>query len=723
MQHSGVWPWGRANHYLFDLNRDWFILTQPETKGRVETILKWNPQIVIDAHEMGSDDSYLFSPPTDPINKNTPSQILKWYEVFAKDQAAAFDQRGWTYYVGEWHDQWFPGYNSSWPTFFGATAILYEQAGVDGEFVKQSDDYLLSYHEALNKQFTSSFVNIKTLADNREAVLRDYRAMREKIVADGRSSKLTFLFAPEDDEVKTKRFIDRLIMQGIDVQIAEASFKVSSVKDVFGNAHKSRSFPVGTYVISTAQPNGILAKTILEFDPHLPHKFLEEDRREIEKNGYSNMYEVSTWSIPLAYDMEAFTTNSSFTAKLKTISEVTLSSGQLVNPNPSVGYLVNMEGEKTYQMMRELFGQNLVIRGADKDFNCEGRSYNAGTIFIRKRGNVSGLDEILAPFAEVVGIDIIGVNTSMTKSDNYLGGGTFTLLRKPTLAMVAGDGVSYTSFGSLWYAVDKELEFPHSLISLSNLSGTDLSQYNVIILPSSWGPMGQKLGAGGKSNLSDWVDNGGTLICIGSAAVWAADSSSGMSSVVLRRQVLDKLGEYAKSVERERSAESPKLDTMAIYHPSSKTKTDEKEENGNAIKVEKDHDEWLRRFSPAGVMLRVDLDKEEWLTFGMNEKMPVMASGSHAFLSKSPVATVARYADEMDLRVSGLLWPEARERVANSSYLMRERKGSGQLILIANDPNQRAYFHGTRKFVMNAILFGPGFGSSFEGPYNREERH
>jgi len=44
MQHNGVWPYGRGNHYLFDLNRDWILVRHPETKGRLATILKWHPQ-------------------------------------------------------------------------------------------------------------------------------------------------------------------------------------------------------------------------------------------------------------------------------------------------------------------------------------------------------------------------------------------------------------------------------------------------------------------------------------------------------------------------------------------------------------------------------------------------------------------------------------------------------------------------------------------------------
>src|SRR6056300_55057 len=70
MLHTGDWPYGRTNHYFFDLNRDWLYLTQPETRGRVALINEWRPQILVDGHEMGSQDTFMTGPPREPINKN-----------------------------------------------------------------------------------------------------------------------------------------------------------------------------------------------------------------------------------------------------------------------------------------------------------------------------------------------------------------------------------------------------------------------------------------------------------------------------------------------------------------------------------------------------------------------------------------------------------------------------------------------------------------------------
>jgi hypothetical protein len=627
-QHGGVWPWGRANHYMFDLNRDWILLTQPETIGKTRTIVTWHPQMVVDAHEMGSNATYLFSPPRQPINYNTPDNVYKWFEIFNKDQSNAFDQHGWPYYAGEWNEQWYPGYGSAWPTFHGAVGILYEQAGVDGSLVKQRDDYVLTFHEAVNHQFTSSFANLKTTADNREELMRDYHQARKNIVEKGRKSGLQFLFVPDGDELKMQRFIRSIVGQGIEVQLASSEFTVSSCTDPYHNSHSSKKFPAGTFIVNTAQPQGAIAKAVLEFDLHLNYEFLKEERRELEKKGDTRLYEVSSWSVPLAYDIDAYYTNSSFSAQTELIKDVVVSDGQLVNPDAQFGFLVNMEGEKTFLALTRIFAHEFVVHAATKPFSIEGKDYERGSLLLRNRGNVKEMPEILGQIAKEVGITITGVNTGKPTKGSYLGASTFRLLAQPRIALVTGSPMSFTSVGSLWFAIDKELEIPHSLIMATELRGTNLSAYNVIVLPSSWGGMSEILSGGTKKKLERWVSAGGTLVCTGSAAEWAADSSAGISQVRLKRQALDLLDKYQTGLEREQRAEAPPVDTMAVWHPETVTPEEKKEEKKTKLDMKQleDLDKWQRKFNPRGAILRADLDLEDWLAFGMKKSVPASVS-------------------------------------------------------------------------------------------------
>ena len=721
MQHRGVWPGGRTNHYWFDLNRDWILQTQPETKGRTKTILKYNPILVVDAHEMGSDDNFLFTPPREPINYNTPASVKKWWQVFAKDQAGSFDRRGWPYYTGEWHEQWYLGYGSAWSTFFGAVGILYEQAGVDGQAVRQPGDYILTYHQSLNQQFTSAFTNLTTAAKNRVALLKDYHNTRRKIVDEGIKSGLSFLFAPHADAVRMNIFVTSLIDQGIRVDVANEAFTVGSAVDGYGKSFTSKRFPAGTYIVSTAQPHGALAKAILEFDPRFKQEILDDERRELEKHGETKMYEVTAWSPALAYDIDAYMTTSDISAPFTTVLTTSEPTGDLQYPDAVFGFVADMEGERTYRLMARLFAERFIVRASEKPFTLEGRSYKAGALVLRKRGNPDDMPQRLREIAQEVGINVYGVNSGLSSAGSLLGAPTYTLLAQPRVALLCGSPLSSGSVGTVWFAIDNQLHVPHSLLRIDQLAWTDLSEYNVLIMPSSWwGGPGETLGKQGARAISEWVSNGGTFIGIGSAAAWAADTATGLSHVRLRSQVLDELDMYKEAMARELAAEAPKVDTMALYHPD-KVKAGEEEEAGKKSPAVDDAfrelEEYASRFSPSGVILRTDIDTENWLAFGMNARLPVIAWTRDVFLSADPVTTVARFAPkESDLRLSGLLWPEARERWAGSAWATRERKGRGQVILFATDPNMRAYFYGSRQMMLNAIFYGPGY-TSFSSPY------
>ena len=68
-------------------------------------------------------------------------------------------------------------------------------------------------------------------------------------------------------------------------------------------------------------------------------------------------------------------------------------------------------------------------------------------------------------------------------------------------------------------------------------------------------------------------------------------------------------------------------------------------------------------------------------------------------------------AEEVSLRVGGLLWPEARERLALGTWLAVDSRGSGQVVLFASSPTFRGFYRGTARLVSNAAIYGPGLGA------------
>jgi len=135
------------------------------------------------------------------------------------------------------------------------------------------------------------------------------------------------------------------------------------------------------------------------------------------------------------------------------------------------------------------------------------------------------------------------------------------------------------------------------------------------------------------------------------------------------------------------------------------------------LKLIQKQDEFERLFHPRGAILRATLDPDHWITFEIGSEVPVILNTDYAYIAIDPVQTAARFINSPSLRLSGLLWPEAKKRLVNSEYLTVEKLGKGQVILFAGDPFFRAYFHGSARLLINSILLGLGMGSYISIPW------
>jgi hypothetical protein len=723
IQHTSIWPWGRGNHYLFDMNRDWFILSLIESRARVSVILRWNPQILVDSHEMGSFDTYLFSPPRQPFNPNLSDRTKKWWKVFASDQAKAFDRYGWSYYTREWNEEWFPGYGSSWSLYIGAVGILYEQAGTEGSLVKRPDGSILNFQEAVHHHFVSSMANLTTAAENRIRLLRDfYDGKKENMKSGKKEDSGVYYILPGENATRANRLVERLLLQNIEVEESTKDFRVGDLWDYWGSKPEKKTLPQGTFIINVAQPMRPLVNAIMGFDPRMPTSFLEDERYNLQKKKETRIYEVTSWSLPLAYGLEVYRTSKKSPVNTKPVKNIYTPEGKVINPTPSFGYLIDYRDDIAVEALVKLLEMGYKVRSAKKPFNIEGRSYSRGSILLKILENPTTLPGYLEKVAQSTGVTIYGVNTAMSTQGPDLGGNEFQLLEMPRIALVTGPPINLTSFSSIWYLLDRELVCRFSILNSANFAGVDLNKYNVLILPSTWGgPEVYRgiLGEKGIEKMKGWVEDGGTLIGIGNGAAFLADTSTGVSKVKLRRQALKELPVYENQVKYERKIEKEAVDSLEVWEGKGSGKKEEKVESKQEIEEQEliRRDEWMRLFMPRGAILNAELDEEHWLAFGVGERVPAIIYTSFAFLSRDPVETAGRFSNEASLRLSGLLWPEARERWANTAYLTREEVGRGQVILFAGDPNFRTFFYGTRRLLVNSLLLGPGFGTKRTVPW------
>jgi hypothetical protein len=719
MSHTGLWPYGRTNHYLFDLNRDWFALVHPESRGRTAAILEWMPHYLLDCHEMGPLDTYLFSPPREPFNPHMVGYIHKWWERVAKEHAAQFDRFGWSYYTREWNEELYPGYGSSWAIYLGAVGFLFEQAGVDGSQIKRPDGTVMTYRETVHHQFVGSMANLTAVAAGRSELLTDYQKQKSDNV---RAKARTFVFAAGSNPTRLDRFVEKLQHQHIEVQRTTKATKLSRAHAWNGSEARDVNIPAGSAIVRTNQPMKQLVEAILEFDIRIPTSFLKTEKKDILARDDSRLYDTTGWSLPLAYGLDAYVADGAPRFDTEAY-RIATPAGSLSNENAKVGFAFTGDDDRSLELLVRLFEHDIKIWCARKPFRAGDVTMPRGSFLVRRAGN-SQLDlATLRTLAESAGVDLRGVDGGLASGEFAdLGGNEFYLLVSPRIALIAGTGTSTTSFGATWHLLDSRLRVRTSIIDVTRVSATDLSKYNVIVLPDFFGGVDGYQGLLGKSGVSalkKWVEAGGTLVADGTGAAVLADTSVAISSVRLRNQVLKDLPEYMTSLTMSKNAFAPVVDSLSLWESVEAKKpkgdqkaTDEKEkEPSEDLEARKRADEMASKLAPRGAIVAVDLDPESWLAYGCPRTIPVLLNTSRAFVTKS-VDVPARLAPADRLRLSGLLWEEARARWAESVYATRNQVGEGQAIVFVSTPNFRGYFHAAERLLLNALLLGPGCGTA-----------
>ena len=748
--HTGFWPSGRMNHYLFDLNRDWIFATQPETRGRIPVVNAWNPHYFMESHEMGSQDTFLFMPGREAVNPNVPENVIHWETKFAEDLAAAFDARGWRYYTGEWNDNWYPGYSSSWAALRAAVENLYEQASIGTDAVRRPEGTLHTYRDAVHKQLVSTMTNLTTLAKNRKQVLADFLA--EKRACTGAGSSIparTFAFPPSANAARQRQFLDLMIMQGFEVSAATAAFRASGT-DRLGRAAPNREFPAGTLLIAARQPLGRLVQAMLEFDPRMKPQVLADERRDLLRFGESRIYDITGWSIPMLFDVEAYTLDGDPPAAARAQPAVAAAPPpQLTDSTTTVAFVVDDADDASVAVAGRLMERDVWVRVADKPFQFNGRDYVRGSVVVTRVDNQNFSGDLAATVRDVCAqskTPAAIVRTGWGPGDlPDLGGQHFILLEPPRIAILGREPIGPYGFGQAWYVIDRVLGLRATYVDAHDLGNADLRRYNVLVIPNG----GASVVASKMEALRTWITAGGTLVAIGGSAAAFAKEKDGIGAVRLLPDVAGKLDDYHQAIVREWEGRRDTVDTHGAWSFSPPTEVVYPwliGEGGSKLSEEeiKRQDAWCSLFMPSGAILAGRVDDRSWLTGGCSEYVPVIYTGGNVLMAPpavqtpvrlgvfnpatraaapakkkddknsvaSPGWTIAPPGHELRLRMSGLLWPEAANRLANAAYMTRERIGSGQLILFASEPTFRAAALGTIRIFANAVVYGPGLGAS-----------
>ena len=729
--HTGDWPYGRTNHYFFDLNRDWIYVTQPETRGRVKLINEWKPQILVDAHEMGPQDTFMTGPPREPINKNIDRDLIKWGNVFAQDQGNAFDERNWRFYTGEWHEDLYPGY-SFYVQFRGTLGILYEQSRMAEDGVKRPEGTIQSYKESVHHQYVSTMVNLRTLKENSKAMYRDFWEGRKYNVSkDSKFANQTFVILPTENVGRLKTLIEKLQFQNIELYKNNKPILVKNVLKQSGDIDDNFSIPVGSLIIPNRQAEAPIIAAMLEFDAEIDESVLVKEKQANLRDGSSIMYDTTAFNLTMMYGLPSITVPENITNNL---SPWEFNQTNYEIDKDALMWSVDGKDDRSVAFAARLMELGVEVRIINKATSLSGHELSRGSVVVLGMDNplMTDLHILVEKIARNLELSVVSIESGFGPEElPDWGGEHFNLLERPKVAILSHEGFNSYDVGVSWWSIDHHLGIRHSQINKSIVNYADLRRYNTIIIPS-----GGSLTKNNKTILTDWVKQGGTLIAH-NGSVRALTSEEGVGHVKQIQNSFDKSNNFNIDLQREIYALSDEIDYESVLGNKVNTEISypwETSKKKLSQKELEDRDKWQSLFMPSGSFVGARTDQKHWLTFGSTEILPVLYSNYPVLMTDKNSQAAVRIGEIIDspennevkvlnwstipagkdinIRMSGLVWPEAAQRIANSAYVTRERLGSGQIILFSGEPNFRGSTLGTNRLWLNAVVYGAGLGTS-----------
>lgn len=670
-EHDETWPSGRVNHYMFDLNRDWFTLSQPETRGKVAAMTQWNPVVVADVHEMGGDETYFFAPAAEPVNPNiTPAQ-LRLYEIIGRNNAAYFDRMGEPYFTREIFDLFYPGYGDTWNTHQGAIGATYEQGSPRGLVYERSDGSLLTYADAVRNQFVASFSTAEAVAQNADRFLSDYANYRSAN-ANGAAGRGSYVIDLASRRWNAESLGRRLAAQGIEVRRRDGPVSACG-----------RSYPQGYLAIPQAQPAARLVRSLLDQDTALPRAFVEAQERRRSQDLPHELYDVTSWSVGLMSGVDV-------NACASAVGGEALSSAAPIAPvaagtgNYAVAVPWTDSGQA--RLVALALREGITGRTTDEAFTKNGRTYPRGTVLFPAALNDPGKMTRLAGLAREIGAETVALSDSWVEDGPNLGSSSFATLAAPKVAMAWDEGVSQLSAGALRFVLERRLGLPVVPIRTHRFGRADLSDYDVVVVPSG-SPRGT-MGERGMANLRAFVERGGVLVTVGSSLTSFASGDDPLLSVTREAALGREPGSDAD--EQGSLAEAREITSEDEYRESIA-------------------DQSALPDTLPGALLNTVADPEHFLSAGYDAGAVVLASGSQIFtpLDRADGTNVLRFESAERLIASGYVWEENRRQLAFKPYLMAQPTGRGLTIAFAHDPSTRAYLDGLDLLLANAVLVAP----------------
>ena len=656
LEHNQGWPGARANHYMFDLNRDWTWQTQTETRQRLALYNQFMPHIHADFHEMGPESTFFFAPGAEPRHIVITPWQNEFHKLMGKANAELFDEKYRLYFTKESFDLFYPSYGDTWPLFNGAMGFTFEQSGggVSGLAYKLESGDTLTLKDRIDGHFTASLATIKVSYTNRDKLVSEFNRYFDENTKNPSFKYKSVIVKGSNEKSNINDMLELFDHHQIRYSYAGNIGKKLKGFEYQANKEGELTIEKGDILISAYQPQSKFVEVLFEPD---------------SKASDSITYDLSAWALPYVYNLRAFAISERIAADTgKVITK------KIINPAVTslpYAYIVDYHGFDELKFMAALYLKDIKLRYSVKPFIIDGKNYNRGSIIVARGDNKSAgdkFDNIVLKAANECQVRLVPALTGLVESGKDFGSAYSPLQKKRSVAMLCGEGTSSSSVGELWYFFERELNYPVSLINTKDAPDVDLTAYDMLILTSgTYSSL--------KDTIIDYVKRGGKVMAVeNSISIFARSKTSSLSKAIETKSAEDKAAE--KKVKSDDTAHLKKFEYTIENRYSISTRS-------------------------AGSIYKVRVDDTHPYAFGLGKEWFIMKrTAGYPFL---PAGNNIGYILDKE-PVSGFAGFKYKDKIKNTLVIGSENIGKGEVIYITDNPYFRAFWNSGRALVGNVVL-------------------
>jgi hypothetical protein len=687
-----------------DDNRDWFMFTQKETRMNIELVQnKFKPIITHDMHQQGAGGSRIFVPPfTDPFDVNIHPLLALGQSTVGQAMATALLGEGKTGVAwNQQYDMWAPA--RQYMIYHGQPRILTEIAGggLADPYVNPQKGRPIGPQESrwnfpvpynkdtwtLGQQVdygvTAALAGMSHVAKyGREWLYNFYRVHRDWV--NHSTGPYAFVVsATQRDPFATYEMLDILKFGEVEIHRASSAFTADG-----------KQYPAGSWVIKTAQPYGAFAKTMLE-------RQVYPDLRLFPGGPPEPPYDVAGHTLWMLMGVAVDSIAKPFETPLELLP--TIAPVALPSPARAKGaYLIGPESYGTFKIVADLQKANIPTFRAAKAFESAGQKFAPGTFVIPP---TAAAQKIVERATRELGVPVHAADRAPAVDGFRLKANTRVGLWKGAGNMPGG--------WLLWML--EQYGINHEIVKSQDFQGDLSAKYDVILLPSgtsrarivngldpkrndpaewSWA---YGVGEDGWKKLRAFVENGGTLLAIGSAVETA-------------RELLDLPIDRALPEAGVRfGGGGPATAQQATTANVDRALRDAFSSPAQLMQVLRDRvAEPDNLFYCPGSLLQNEFDPNHPVAWGMPETWPVFFESDQAYRLRPgfgmETAVAARY-PRSNILQSG--WLLGEEYLRDQANVLSFRVGKGYVVTYASQIDFRTQPRATFKLLFNGLFHGP----------------